>query len=103
AVRFAIEEALAVLDVQTIAVGSAKEALVRIDDADVLVTDLVMPEMDGFALLEAAKSTDPDLPVIMLTARGNEKTAVQALKRGAYDYLGKPFAIDELRTSVSRA
>ncbi len=103
AVRFAIEEALGALGVGTIAVERAADALARIGEADVLVTDLVMPEMDGFALLAAAKKTEPELPIIMLTARGNEKTAVQALKQGAYDYLGKPFSIDELRLSVSRA
>ena len=103
AVRFAIEEALEALAVDTISVGSADEGIERIGDADVVITDLVMPKTDGFAFLAACKKADPELPVIMLTAQGNERTAVQALKQGAYDYLAKPFALDELRLCVSRA
>ena len=103
AVRFAIEEALEALDVDTIAADNGEDALARIGEADVVVTDLVMPKMDGFAFLAACRKAEPDLPVVMLTARGNERTAVQALKQGAYDYLGKPFSVDELRVTVSRA
>jgi DNA-binding NtrC family response regulator len=103
AVRFAIEEALEALGVDTISVGSAEEGLERVADADVVITDLVMPKTDGFAFLAACRKADPELPVVMLTAQGNERTAVQALKQGAYDYLSKPFALDELRLCVSRA
>jgi len=103
AVRFAIEEALEALGARILAVGSAADALAQLDEADVLVTDLVMPEMDGFALLAECKRRAPALPVVMLTARGNEHTAVTALKEGAYDYLAKPFAVDELRLTVGRA
>jgi DNA-binding NtrC family response regulator len=102
-VRFAVEEALEALGVAIIAVPAAKDGLERIGEVDVVVTDLVMPEMDGFAFLAAIRKLDPDLPVIMLTARGSERTAVQALKQGAYDYLGKPFSIEELRLAVERA
>jgi DNA-binding NtrC family response regulator len=103
AVRFAIVEALEALGGETVAVSSAQEALRRVADADVLVTDLVMPGMDGFALLAAVRDAAPELPVIMLTACGNERTAVNAIKAGAYDYIAKPFAIDELRLVVQRA
>jgi len=103
AVRFAIEEALESLAVTVIAVGSGREAVARAGEADVIVTDLVMPEMDGLAVVAAVKAIDPDLPVVMLTARGSEKVAVAAIKQGAYDYLGKPFSVDELRASVTRA
>jgi DNA-binding NtrC family response regulator len=102
-VRFAIEEALEALAVDVISVGSAEEGQARIGDADVVITDLVMPKTDGFAFLAACRKSDPDLPVIMLTAQGNERIAVQALKQGAFDYLAKPFALDELRVCVSRA
>jgi DNA-binding NtrC family response regulator len=103
AVRFAIEEALEALNVAIIAVDSAESGLARIAEVDVAITDLVMPKMDGFAFLAACRTAEPDLPVIMLTARGSERTAVQALKQGAYDYIGKPFSVDELRLSVGRA
>ncbi len=103
AVRFAVEEALEALGADIVSVGSGAAALERLSEADVLVTDLVMPEMDGLELLAAVKKLDPDVPVVMLTARGNEKAAVAALKQGAYDYLAKPFGVDDLRTSVARA
>lgn len=102
AVRFAIEEALAPLGVTTIAAKNGQEALASLPDADLVLTDLVMPELDGFALLRACKLHDPDLPVVVLTAQGSESTAVRAWKEGAYDYLRKPFAIDELRLVVLR-
>lgn len=102
-VRFAIEEALEVLDARILSFANARDALSQLGEADVAITDLVMPEMDGFAFLTEAKKAEPDLPIIMLTARGNERTAVQALKQGAYDYIGKPFSLDELRISVRRA
>ncbi|MCA9587412.1 MAG: sigma-54-dependent Fis family transcriptional regulator [Myxococcales bacterium] len=103
AVRFAVEEALEALGADIVSVGGGAAALERLSEADVLVTDLVMPEMDGLELLAAVKKLDPDVPVVMLTARGNEKAAVAALKQGAYDYLAKPFGVDDLRTSVARA
>jgi DNA-binding NtrC family response regulator len=103
AVRFGIEEALESLGARLISVGSAKEALQHLEETDVLLTDWTMPEMDGFELLAQCQQVDPELPVIMLTAQGNERTAVRAIKAGAYDYLAKPFAIDELRLCMHRA
>jgi len=103
AVRFALEEALEAPGVRTIAVGTGAEALARLAEADVLLTDLVMPSMDGFALLAACRRYEPDVPVIMLTAQGSERSAVRAIREGAYDYLGKPFAVEELRVVVGRA
>jgi DNA-binding NtrC family response regulator len=102
-VRFAIEEALEALDVDVVSVASAAAGLPRIGEVDVILTDLVMPDMDGFAFLAACRKADPELPVVMLTAHGNERTAVSALKQGAYDYLRKPFAVDELRLTIGRA
>jgi two-component system response regulator AtoC len=107
AVLFTIEEALGELrtaaGVGTVACRSAAEALAQLESADVLVTDLVMPDMDGLALLAEARRREPELPVILLTARGSERVAVAAMKQGAYDYLTKPFGIDELRAVVARA
>ena len=103
AVRFALEEALSTAGHDVIACGSAGEARPRVGDCDVVVTDLAMPEVDGLALLAELRHDDPDLPVVLVTARGSERTAALAIKAGAWDYLPKPFAIDELRLVVARA
>src|SRR5690349_19959138 len=103
AVRFENEESLEAVGVEILAFADAPSARVRIAEADVPLTDLVMPHMDGLAFLAAACTDEPDLPIIMLTARGSERTAVQAFKQGAYDYPAKPFAVDDLRLAVSRA
>ena len=103
AVRFALEEALTTGGHDVIACASAAEARARAGDADVVVTDLVMPGQDGLALLAELRRDEPELPVVLLTARGSERTAAQAIKAGAWDYLPKPFAVDELRLVVGRA
>jgi len=103
AVLFTLEEALADTGVTTVACRSGAEALERLEGVDAVVTDLVMPGMDGLALLGELRAREPELPVVLLTARGSEKTAVAAIKQGAYDYLTKPFGIDELRAVVARA
>ncbi|MCB9595025.1 MAG: sigma-54-dependent Fis family transcriptional regulator [Sandaracinaceae bacterium] len=86
-------------------VGSAKEALeqVEADAFDVILTDLRMPGMDGMALLEALSSRAPGVPVIMLTAHANVENAVEAMKRGAADFLSKPFDRDEVLFTVDKA
>ena len=101
--RFVIEEALAPLGEQVVSVGDARSALQRVSDAEVLLTDLVMPGMDGFELLAQVKQVEPELPVVLITARGNERTAMRAVREGVWDYLSKPFGVDELRAVVKRA
>ena len=71
--------------------------------ADVVLTDLAMPEMDGMVVLERLRAQDPSVPVLMLTAHGSERHAVAAMKAGAADYLPKPFDPDELTLVVKRA
>ena len=61
-----------------------------------MLTDLSMPKMDGLELMAQIGARDPQLPVILLTAHGSERVAVAAMKQGAYDYLAKPFDIDEV-------
>ena len=84
--------------------SSGKEALERIETGNfhVVITDLSMDGLSGMEVLERARSVDPDLAVIMITAYGSEKVAVQAMKLGAADYLPKPFDNDELRVVVRR-
>src|SRR5207253_6680782 len=82
---------------------SGKEALDRLDGVDVVITDFAMPGMDGVQLLQAIHDRDESLPVIVLTAHGSERVAVQAMKSGAYDYVTKPFDGDEFSLVVDRA
>ncbi len=72
---------------------SAAEALrlVRAHDPDLVLTDLKMPAMDGLQLLAELRRDFPEIPVVMLTAHGTVETAVEAMKRGAHDFLTKPF------------
>ena len=85
------------------AVGSAREALALLPGADVLVTDLRMPELDGLSLLDQARATAPDVPVIVMTAYGAIDSAVESIRKGAFHYLTKPFKLDELLVFVERA
>jgi len=63
---------------------------------DVVLTDFSMPKMDGMEILKLVKSGSPDTDVIIMTAYANVETAVEAMKKGAYDYIIKPFSLDEL-------
>lgn len=70
---------------------------------DLLLTDLMMPEMSGIALLEAALKHEPDLVAIIMTGQGTIETAVQAMRTGALDYILKPFKLSAVRPVLSRA
>jgi signal transduction histidine kinase len=70
---------------------------------DVALLDLRMEPLDGIALMEAVHTRQPRLPVLIMTAHGTIETAVNAVQRGAFDYLTKPFLRDELRTKIARA
>jgi DNA-binding NtrC family response regulator len=85
--------------------ASGEEAVRKIEGGGfrVVVTDLSMEGISGMQVLERARAFDPDVAVVMITAHGSEKAAVQAMKLGATDYLPKPFDNDELRVVVRRA
>ncbi|MBI6546350.1 MAG: response regulator [Cyanobacteria bacterium NC_groundwater_1444_Ag_S-0.65um_54_12] len=70
---------------------------------DIIVTDLKMPGMDGVATIDAIRSIEPDIPVIVATAYGTVETAVACMKRGAHDYIQKPFDVRELKLLIERA
>ena len=72
-------------------------------DLDLALTDMKMPGMDGIKLLEHIKSKDPDLPVIMMTAHGTVDKAVEAMQKGAYSYILKPFDNERLTIYVKKA
>ncbi|SLM47314.1 Acetoacetate metabolism regulatory protein AtoC [Nitrospira japonica] len=90
-------------DVETASDG--KTALERITDRppDLVMSDIHMPSLDGMSLLEELRSRNQDVPVILMTAFGSLKTAVDGLRSGAFDYLSKPFIVDDIRLVVRRA
>lgn len=90
---------------ETLMANSGPEALAVINgsDVDVVLTDMKMPGMDGMELLERIKTKDPELPVIMMTAHGTVEKAVEAMQKGAYSYLLKPFDNDRLVLYVNKA
>ena len=85
--------------------GSGAEAIRRIDETlyDLVISDLKMEEIDGLAVLEAVKARDADTEVLIVTAYGTIESAVQAIRRGAHDYLTKPFTPDQVLHAVDLA
>ena len=83
--------------------AAAARRLIAAEPPPLLLLDIEMPEESGLDLLRELKAQDKSPPVIMITAYGSEKIAVEAMKSGAYDYLPKPFEVDELRLVVERA
>ncbi len=83
---------------------SAKDALKLLDEKsfDLVLTDLKMPEMDGIELLEEIRKKDSNMPVIVITGFATVETAVDAMRKGAYDYIAKPFTPAELRIAVEQ-
>jgi len=104
--ELAIRESLRMIlqqDYEVLAVSSGAEALekMRESEIDLVLLDVIMPGLDGIQLLERMKS-EYDIPVIMITAANTIKTAVQAMKLGAYDYISKPFDVDEIKIVVQK-
>src|SRR5262250_3827745 len=88
-----------------IAVSNGRQAQesVRKRTPDLVLSDMIMPEMDGIKLLDWLRNHDPEIPVIMVTAIHDISTALEAIRRGAYDYILKPFEKDQLFLGVGRA
>ncbi len=87
---------------ETITARNGMEALSLLNDQepDILISDMVMPEMDGIKLLEHVGKKYPDIAVIMITAHGTIQTAVETMKKGAKDYILKPLRLDEILAKV---
>ena len=83
--------------------ASAEEALRVVDRADLVLTDLKLPKMDGLEFLGLIRRQNAQVPVIMMTAFGSVETAVEAMKSGATDFLLKPFSLDHLMQVVAKA
>src|SRR3989442_9203303 len=99
-VRRALEERYKILEAESAA--SARRVLAT-ESPDLLLLDIEMPEESGLDFLRELKAKEGSPAVIMITAYGSEKIAVEAMKSGAYDYLPKPFEVDELRLVVEKA
>ncbi len=109
-VRYTLEEIFTGAGHDVVAVKDGEAALARATEErfDLIVTDLRMPKLDGLGLLEglALRGLGRDTggpPVVLITAHGSERHAVEAMKRGAYDYFHKPFEVDELLQVAARA
>jgi two-component system response regulator AtoC len=102
-VLFTLSELLSERGHRVLTAKHAAEGIAQLDDADAVLTDLSMPGIDGLELMAQIATRDASLPVILLTAHGSERVAVAAMKQGAYDYLTKPFDIDEVALVIERA
>ena len=85
--------------------ASAESALVALesDDFDLVISDIRMPGISGVELLERIRQLDSEALVVLITAHDSTESAVEAMKRGAYDYLTKPFSVDEISLIVEKA
>ena len=83
--------------------GAEALQLVEHDPPDCIVTDLKMPRLDGMGLLDHVIHEDPSIPVIIITAYGTMETAEEAIQKGAYDFITKPFNAPDLINSVNKS
>src|SRR5215813_1123357 len=105
ALRQAVAEQLSDRGYQVEQADSGEAAVARLADFafDIIITDLRLPGIDGSAVLEAAVERYPDIVAIVVTGYGTVKDAVEAIKRGAWDFVSKPFQIDELLHALDAA
>ena len=103
--RRVLQILLTKMEIEPLAVETAEEALALLasERVDLVLSDLRLPGMSGIELLAKVRESDPDVPFIVLTAFGSVETAVEAMKRGASDYVLKPFDVDALEVIVRKA
>jgi len=101
--RRVVELQLASAGFQVLKAGTAEEGLRLADRADLIVTDLRLPGMDGLEMIQRIRRLDAQIPVIVMTAFGTVENAVEAMKAGALDFLPKPFSMDHLMAVVSKS
>src|ERR1700674_1362519 len=94
---------LASADYEVKGAGTAEDGLKLAGDVDLILTDLKLPGMDGLELLEKLKGQNSHTPVVVMSAFGTVENAVEAMKRGAVDFLPKPFSLDHLSVVVEKA
>lgn len=98
--RLFASDTVEVLTAQTVAEGRTR---LLADDPDVVVLDLQLPDGSGMDLFEEIRAVTPKRPVIFITAHGTTRTAIEAMKNGAFDYLIKPLDFDQLSALIGRA
>lgn len=104
-VLYSLEMGLADDDLSVVAARSGREAIARVkaEAPDAAIIDVRLPDMSGLDVFEAVRAIDPRLPVVLITAYAATGTAIEAMKRGAFDYLLKPVDLQPLRDVVARA
>jgi two-component system, NtrC family, nitrogen regulation response regulator NtrX len=105
AIRKTLSEILSYEGYKIDEAGDGEEGLRKFRDKeyDVILCDIKMPKMDGIEFLEKAKEANPDLPIIMISGHGTIETAVEAVKKGAYDYISKPPDLNRLLITIRNA
>lgn len=78
-------------------------SLAKSGEFDLVITDLKMPGLDGMELLDAVKKINPDTPVIMITAYGTIESASEAMSKGGFDFITKPFRIEQILFTIEKA
>jgi len=104
-IRWSLEQNLKKQGYEVVTAGTGEDALrhVREEQPDLVLLDIQLPGISGIGVLEKIKEHDEDIIVIMVTAHGGLETAVNAMRLGAYDYISKPFNLDELSIVVRKA
>ncbi len=104
-IRWSLEQNLKKQGYEVSTAGNGEDALkmVREEQPDLILLDIQMPGINGLEVLERVKEIDEDIVVIMVTAQGGLDTAVNAMRLGAYDYINKPFNLDELAIVIRKA
>ena len=104
-IRWVLEKALTQDGFEVESFASATLMLQRLDydEPDTIISDIRMPEMDGMELLDKMQASHPNLPIIIMTAHSDLDSAVNAYQQGAFEYLPKPFDIDEAVSLAKRA
>jgi DNA-binding NtrC family response regulator len=103
-IRWSLSERLTGEGYDVVEAGQAREALDKFGpDIDVVLLDFRLPDSDGLSVLKKMKASQPDVPIILLTAFSSVETAVEAMKQGAYHYANKPFNLDEIALVVQKA
>ncbi len=104
-IRWSLEQNLKKQGYDVLTAGTGEDALkmVREDQPDLILLDVQLPGINGLQVLEKSKEIDEDIVVIMVTAQGALETAVNAMRLGAYDYINKPFNLDEMAIVIKKA
>ncbi len=89
-------------DTRCVYTGNDAINLLDTEHFDIVITDMKLPDISGFSIIEKVKEKDADLPVIMITGFSSLQTAIDAMKKGADDYLTKPVNIDELELILKK-